>query len=87
MSPSSLASKKAAIASCLLDIYRATLKIGGGNTYSLPHRGVRNRQNDGLPVLDYLVDIETVDGAKAAYNLIRNQHAFAPHLLEINEDE
>lgn len=70
----------------LLDIYRETLKVFGGNTYSLPHCQVRDRQSHGLPALNYLVDAETVNRARVALNAMRNQHAFVPAAPILNED-
>lgn len=70
----------------LLDIYRGTLIALGGNTYTLPQTHVRFRQSNHIEALDYAVDATTVNRARAAYYVMRGQHAFVPHLPILNED-
>lgn len=47
-----------------LDMYRCILKASGDNTFREPHSGVRKRQSNGDPVMDYSVNMADVRRAQ-----------------------
>jgi hypothetical protein len=70
----------------LLDVYRATMKSLGGNTYVIPHSDIRNRQICGSQALDYEVDAATVQLAWAAYQQ-EQQNEVPNQIIVLNNDE